>query len=105
MLNFQNLHQDFETKQYLKLNKYDSSNKNAHADDRRKILQSYITDISSIPVIRSSKKFSQFLNLNDSYTELNHTSLPQGSMEEIFEQFASKNSKKPNDAEELSSLK
>ena len=94
MWNFLNQHLDFATKQYLKLNKGDSATKNAHADDRRKILQSYITDISSIPVIRSSKKFSQFLNLNDSYSDLNNTSLPQGSIEEIFEQFASKHSKK-----------
>lgn len=68
--------------------------KNAIVDGRRKVLQSYIVDISSIPVIRASKKFNQFLGLVEGDEETEEPTLPQTSLEEIFDRVSTKDSKK-----------
>jgi hypothetical protein len=39
--------------------------RNAIVDGRRKVLQSYISDIALIPAIRASKKFSQFVDIQE----------------------------------------
>lgn len=59
--------------------------KNGVVDGRRKILQSYVMDIASIPVIRASKKFTHFVGLTEADEEEIAPTLPRTSLEEIFD--------------------
>lgn len=64
--------------------------KNAVVDGRRKVLQRYVCDIGEIQVIRESRKFKQFLGIDEGGLEIEDVALPQTSIEEIFDQFTSK---------------
>jgi hypothetical protein len=68
--------------------------RNAIVDGRRKVLQSYISDIALIPVIRASKKFNQFVDLQEHKIDTQDVSLPQTSLNEIFDHLGPRSTKK-----------
>jgi hypothetical protein len=68
--------------------------KNSLVDGRRRILQSYISDIALIPVIRASRKFNQFIGLQKEEIDTQDVSLPQTSLEEIFDNLGPRSTQK-----------
>ena len=79
--------------------------KNAVVDSRRKLLQNYINDVSSIPVIRASSKFNSFLDIHHKEDEKEEILLPRASIEDLFDKLVSNTSKNTLEPHESSIMR